>query len=287
MCTESDSSELLTPVNDSVSSLGSQHVLAGETCPNPKTFPFPVSGEVELLHKKFRSLVIDTINAIQLRFELCDLISTLQRFLKNKWYFSPVCTQDEAVDRLGSLQSFDDVVLYLLNQQYCSWFDYELIEDLRNEFLFTKNSSKHDSVLSDYKANFKIYASRRCFTTKNTGQHDKPIKEVEVICKTDLHYDQLSCELIKHLKHFFTNILGASKYSLCFKQAREGCIELIFIAPPYFGKIHQLSKYQKSQLKAHGFLKVIIMEQNLLEVDSEVRLRDTGKRVLKFSCSFN
>ncbi|XP_064398622.1 uncharacterized protein LOC135345186 isoform X4 [Halichondria panicea] len=232
---------------------------------------------LEQMYQKFRALVIDTIKEIQRRFEVCDLIITLQDFLKKKWYFS---TQAIAVDCLDSLQTFDDVEHYLLNHYCCSWFDYELIEDLRNEFLFTKNSSKHDSVLSDYEENFKMYVSRRRFifdTTKNTGQHDNPIKEVEVNCKTDLQYNQLSYEVIQHLKHFFTNILGASKYNLCFKRAREGCTELIFGAPPYFGEIHQLSQYQKSQLKAHGFLKVTIMEQTLFEVDpEEVGLKDSG-----------
>ncbi len=303
----SDSSESFTSsvhTTDSVSSLGLQQVprlqfecgcgqctvygfISGETCPNPKAFPFPkleIYGipsddidyiEMELLHqstklhRSFCELVLDTFSEM-LERSVDKVIVYLKLILKRKWYFPS--TSSQVVDCLDDLESFDDIGVHLTKQQYCSWFDYELIEHLRNKYLFTTIIS-NDSVLDDYKAKFKTYVSQRCFIFL----HDEgpwPKHQVKVKCKVDLQYDQLSHTVIKHLKYVFAKILGSPNYHLCFKQAREGCTELVFGAPPYFGEISQLSKYQKSQLKAHGFLKVTIREQNLLEVDSEeVRLK--------------
>ncbi len=220
--------------------------------------------------------MLDTFSEMQERsVNTQKLIVYLKLILKPKWYFPS--TSSLAVDCLGDLERFDDIGVHLTKQQYCSWFDYELIEHLRNKYLFTSMTSS-DSVLDDYKAKFKSYVSHRCFVFLY-DEGPWPKHQVKVKCKVDFQYDQLSHTVIKHLKYVFADILGSPNYHLCFKQAREGCTELVFGAPPYFREISQLSKYQKSQLKAHGFLKVIIMEQNLLEVDSEeVRLKDTGER---------
>ena len=309
----SDTNESFTSsdhATESVSSLGSQLVprlqfecgcgqctvygfITGETCPNPKAFPFPkleVYGipsddidyiEMELLHqstklhRSFCELVMDTFNhMLERSVDIQKLIIYLKYILKRKWYFPS--TSSQVSDCLDGLESFDDIGIYLTKQQYCSWFDYELIEHLRTKYLFASS----DSVLDDYKAKFKLYVSQRCFIYL----HDEgpwPKHQVKVKCKLDFKYEQLSHAVIKHLKYVFAKILGSPNYHVCFKQARQGCTELVFGAPPYFREIRQLSKYQKSQLKAHGFLKVIIMEQNLLEVDSEeVRLKDTGMRLL-------
>ena len=309
----SDSSESFTSSIHSVSSLGLQQVprlqfecgcgqctvygfITGETCPNPKAYPFPkleIYGipsddidyiEMELLHQStklhgsFCELVLDTFSELEKSVDIQKLIVYLKILLKPKWYFPS--TSSQVLDCLDDLESFDDIAVYLTKQQYCSWFDYELIEQLRNKYLFPTITSS-DSVLDDYKAKFKTYVSQRCFIFL----HDEgpwPKHQVKVKCKVDSEYDQLSHNVIKHMKYVFAKILGSPNYHLCFKQAREGCTELVFGAPPYFGEISQLSKYQKSQLKAHGFLKVTIREQNLLEFDlEEVRLKDTGKRVLK------
>ena len=309
----SDTNESFTSsdhTTESVSSLGSQLVprlqfecgcgqctvygfITGETCPNPKAFPFPkleIYGipsddidyiEMELLHqskilhRSFCELVMDTFSEMLTKsVDIQKVIVYLKLLLKPKWYLPSSSSQ--VVDCLDDLETFDDIGVHLTKQQYCSSFDYELIEDLRKKYLFASS----DSFLDDYKTKFKVYVSQRCFIY----QHDEgpwPKHQVKVKCKLDLEYNQLSHTVIKHLKYVFANILGSPNYHLCFKQAREGCTELIFGAPPYFGEIHQLSKYQKSQLKAHDFLKVIIMEQNLLEVDSkEVRLNYSGTRLL-------
>ena len=267
--------------------------IIGETCPNPKAFPFPKleiygipSHEIDYieaklyhqstkLHRSFCELVLDTFNEMLERsVDIQKLIVYLKMILKPKWYFPS--TSSQVLDCLNDLESFDDIAVHLTKQQYCSWFDYELIEHLRYKYLFTSS----DSVLDDYKAKFKVYVSHRCFIYLN-DEGPWPKHQVKVKCKLDFPYDQLSQNLLKHLKCVFADILGSPNYHLHFKQAREGCTELVFGAPPYFGEIRQLLKYQKSQLKAHGFLKVTIMEQNLFEVDSEeVKLKDTSERKL-------
>ncbi len=273
--------------------------ITGETCPNRKAFPFPklemygipsddiakiekkLNQQTTNLHRHFCDLVLKTFSEIEKFVDINKLIVYLKMILKRKWYFPS--TSSQIVDCWDDLKSFDDIALYLTKQQYCSWFDYELIEHLRSKYLFTTITSS-DSVLDDYIAKFKSYASQRCFIYL----HDEgpwPKNQVKVQCKVDSEYNQLSKDLISHLKCVFADILGSPNYHLCFKQVREGCTELVFGAPPYFGEISQLSKYQKSQLKAHGFLKVTIMEKDLLDDSEEVKLKESGTKLLV--CLYN
>ncbi len=306
----SDSSELFTSSDHTTDSLGSQQVprlqfecgcgkctvygfITGETtCSNPKAFPFPklavpgiLSDDIGYIEYKleqqstevnrhFSKLVLKTFIEIPKRsVDLHDFIVYLKLILS---------TSSEAEDCLDHLVRFDQIGVYLKTQQYCSWFNYELIEHLRKEYLFT--IPNNDSDLNEYKTKFKTYVSQRCFIyLRDEGPWPK--HQVKVKFKIDSEYDKLSHTVIKRMKGIIVDVLGTPKYHLCFKEAKEGCTELVFGAPPYFGEIHQLSQYQKSQLKAHGFLKVTIMEQTLLEVDpEEVRLKDSGTCVFIAEC---
>ena len=296
----SDTNESFTSSDYTTDSLGLQFecgcgkctvygFITGETtCPNPKAFPFPElavpgipSDDIDYIEYKldqqstevdrhFSKLVLKTFIEIPKRsVDLHDFIVYLKLILS---------TSSEAENCLDHFVRFDQIGVYLKTQQYCSWFNYELIKHLRKEYLFT--IPNNDSDLNEYVDKFKAYVSQRCFIyLRDEGPWPK--HQVKVKCKVDRQYDQLTPNEIKRLKCVFADILGLPNYHLCFKQAREGCTELIFGAPPYFGKICQLSKYHKSQLKAHGFLKVTIMEQDLLEVAAEeVGLKDTSETKL-------
>ena len=155
-----------------------------------------------------------------------------------------------------------DLSEYLIDNYYCSWFDYELIKHLRKHYLFPSLANE-DKALSDYKECLRCYVSHRCFIYfHNTGP--LPKNHIEVVCKIDSSYDKLTRKVIGHIKYVFTKIIGLSKYHLTFIKAIKGCTELTFGAPPYFSEVIKLSKYQVSQFKDHGFIEVTIDGRKLL-----------------------
>ena len=264
--------------------------ISGKVCPNPKVLPFPKfeifqlpPEEIELIeeglrdrtrsiHFKFCSLISNTFKELSKKVKYPELLSFLKLCLT-----SP-CSRS-ATESLDELDNVDNTNLpkYLMDRCYCSWFDYSLIKHLREHFLHP-NQTDDDKALSDYKECLRCYVSQRCFIYfHNTGPLPKDC--IEVICKVDLQYSELSEDKIKKLKLAFTNIIEASKYHLVFMSAKEGCTELTFGAPPYFSEITCLSELQISQLKDLGILKVTINGRKLLQgegsgIDFKYELHD-------------
>ena len=254
--------------------------ISGKICPNPKQLPFPkleVSQippeEIEFIeeelrdrtrsiHFKFCSLVSDTFKELSKNVDHSELMSHLKICLKSNWV-APYAHSALKSLRVLKDVNFSDLPEHLMDMCYCSWFDYGLIKYLRQRYLFPSVADE-DKALNDYKECLRCYVSQRCFIYfHNTGP--LPKKCIEVKCKVDIQYGKLSRRLIKHLKHVFTKVIGASKYHLVFMRAKKGCTELTFGAPLYFDEITKLSKHQVSQLKDHGFIQVTINERNLLQ----------------------
>ena len=255
--------------------------VSGKVCPNPKKLPFPklegpqilpedieylereFSQQSKLMHHKFCRLVIDTFDKIEERsVKVSDVIHYLRLRFKFKWYLQIEILVQQDVDTFENIETFHQLSEYLMDKNYCSWFDYDLIEHIRESYLFPSATSE-DKTLSDYKEHFRSYVSQRCFTyLHDTGP--LPSNQVKIKCKLDCEYNKICQKLIKHLKYVIAKIIGAPAYHLAFKTAKEGCTELIFGAPSYFSEIKRLSKYQISQLKKHGFIDVTISGQNLL-----------------------
>ena len=254
--------------------------ISGKVCPNPKQLPFPklkVSAippeEIEYIEedfcrqsisicRRFYGLVCDTFTELQKRVEDSELISYLRLALKPKWYLQASLSSSKDIDKVENVKPCD-LPEYLIDRNYCSWFDYDLIEDLRQRYLFSKVTDK-DKALSDYKEHLRCYVNQRCFIyLHDTGPWPKT--QVEVKVKLDLEFGKLCQQLIKHLKYAFAKTIGAPTYHLAFKTVQEGCTELIFGGPPYFSEIKMLHKYQIRQLRDHGFFQVTIHGQKLLQ----------------------
>ena len=253
----------------------------GEICPNQKQLPFPKldiqsvipSEEIEYIeeelyhqtrsiYRKFCSLLSDTFKELSKIVNHTELISHLKLVLKLEWNLQCALSVPKNLDMLENI-SLSDLPEHLIDRYYCSWFDYELLEHLRERYLFPSPLNE-DEALNKYKECLKAYVNRRCFIYfHNTGPWPKD--RISVKCKVDLLYDQLCQMLIKHLKFVLAKIIGAPTYHLAFMKAEEGCTELTFVAPPYFSEITRLSKYQVSQFKAHGFITVTISGKNLLQ----------------------
>ena len=253
--------------------------ICGKICHNQKELPFPKleasqvsSDDIEFIeeeliertrsiYRDFCTLLFDTFKDLEGNTKITELTSFLKAVLKPDWNSQYGRSASKSMDIFETIK-FSDLPEYLIDNYYCSWFDYDLIKRLRKRYLFP-SAADEDQALSHYKECLRCYVSQRCFVHIDAVPLLK--NRTEVKCKIDSQYDKLSRKLIKHLKHVFTKIIGASKYSLVFIKAKRGCTELTFGAPPYFSEISKLSKYQLSHLKAHGFIQVTINGRILLQ----------------------
>ena len=267
--------------------------VSGTQCPNPKQLPFPKLGlsgvlsdfmtdidifeqslfeQSKQMHIMFVRLLQDTVRGLEEKLiDLAKVKKYLRLLFQPQWYFPKVYSK-EITGTLEAADNLHELCCYL-QSNYCSWFNYDLVKDLREKFLFHHTK---DQLLADYEDIYEQYVYRRCFLyLDDVGP--SPSNQVEVVCKVDVEFGIISYDLIKHLKLKFTKIIGVSKYHLTFKQVRTGCTELCFRAPKYIQNLKCLSNYQKRKLREHDFLEIKIAHQCLFRDDS--RLEDTGIRI--------
>lgn len=269
----------------------------GKVCPNQRQLPFPKLGFSEVLtediisdidlfehtlrersrdmHVKFVSVMFKTTKELSNReIDLDEVKYYLELLLEPKGLFSLQYKTDEVKGSLYATQTFQELILYL-HKHFCSWFNYEPIKYLRREFL---HKFSEDELIDDYERHFEQYVSQRCFLFLDDIDPAPP-NHVDVVCKVDTEFTQMSYELIGHLKFEFTKIIGLSKHALTFKGAREGCTELIFRAPPYTQQLESLVTYQINRLRAHEFIQVKIAGQCIFRDESI-----SGELSFKFYC---
>ena len=254
--------------------------ISGKICPNPMEVPFPkfevseippeeieyieeeLRDQTKSIYREFCALASDTFKALREQVDYSELISYLKLVSSPRWDLQYALAASKSEDTFECVKP-SNLLEHVIDKNYCSWFDYDLIQHLRERYLFPSVNDE-DKALNDYKEHFKHYVNRRCFLyLHNSGPRSK--NQVVVKCKLDFEYRTLSQKVIKHLKYVFAKTIGAPAYHLAFKTAQEGCTELTFGAPPYFNYITQLSNYQISQLKVHGFVKIAVADRNLLQ----------------------
>ena len=259
---------------------------SGKKCPNQKQLPFPKLGFSEIqsdavvfdidifeqtllkqsreMHSQFTDIMFDTsktLNQREVDFE--DVKHYLELLFEPDWHFVSKhgVAPSEVLINLCAVENFRQLTSYL-QKNYCSWYNYELIKRLRKKFLF---KFTEDELMTEYEHLFEEYVRRRCYLfLDDVGPNST--NRIEVMCKVDIQFTEISQDLIGHLKLEFSTIIGISKYHLTFKEAREGCTELLFRAPTFIKKLTKLSAYQVEKLKAHDFLEVRIDNQEIYQM---------------------
>ena len=162
----------------------------------------------------------------------------------------------------------------LLANNYCSWFNYSIIQRLREQFLF--DLPEKDKSLVEYTKQYNQYTKRRCFLhLEDVDSHPKEVQTVEVICKidnvdfetvTDVEIDGIKLAFIECLQ-----MMDLSQYHLTLKHVEDGCIILVIRAPACLRCITALTPLQVTQLRTnkYKFVRVQIGDTMLL---SEVML---------------
>lgn len=209
--------------------------------------------------KKFHSLL--TV----FRQSLCDCnsdvtVSTLRWYLKQLPAYKPVnevpheqqkSVFEEHMQQIKEAKSIED--LFNVIVEYCSFFNYDLIKCMIEEF----GSAKDKEKLKQYEEEFKQYAKRRvyeCPSNISVGVSQDSCAKLHM--KLDSRYDVYS---LKGLQEFqfstLSDILKVSPHVLLLCKLDKGCIELTFQTPFFVQeKVFPLSTYQENILSEIGIL---------------------------------
>ncbi len=160
----------------------------------------------------------------------------------------PILFRDQKSNLLAC-KDIDDV--WAILKDYCSYFNYDLIELLTVHF----GSNNDKTKFSLYKEDFAAYAKRRVyecpaeFGSFNDG-------DCSIVVKLDTSYDNCTIAQLNIFEKKLCDILKISHYGvlrLC--TVEQGCYELTFQAPSFIKHtVFPLSPQQEDDLKE---LKVI------------------------------
>ena len=168
----------------------------------------------------------------------------------------------QACDSLKEVSTFHELSIYLCSN-YCSWFDYKLIVNMRKEFLF-KDAT--DILAAEYQEKFDA-----CSTPPHQLRHKAvPCSQgdIKAICKVDIDYEKLCIVFVKHVQRGFAETIGFSEHCVRFQEAKDGCTELVFRAPSSIEQVTELSPDQQSKLRDLKIIKIIIGNRCLYRDES-------------------
>ena len=154
-----------------------------------------------------------------------------------------------------------------MQENYCSWYNYELLSALRKRFLFSQ--LEDDKSLVDYELLFKEYVKRRCFLYSDDLGPQPQIETVSVTCKIDVDFAIITDDQIKELRLLFIECLQSllSSYTFTLKHVKKGCTELVFRAPTWIIKyIPTLTPEQAQLLRENKFIEVTVGDRNILSL---------------------
>ena len=216
-----------------------------------------VEKETVKVHAHFSDFVTDTFKELSLCVNFDDL---------KKYTSKLLAIQPSLIDFRPS--DFDELESYLFTN-ICSWFNYELILQLRRRFL--NPNGKNDTVVEKYEALLQNYIKRRCFLyTEDFGPLKTHIKCSVVTCKiVSLEFQKLTDKQIKQKKLLFLQIMESiPSFVATVKQVKEGCVELVLSIPAALMKDVTLTDEKIQQLKKNGFSDVTVDEKSLFKVSA-------------------
>ena len=137
---------------------------------------------------------------------------------------------------------------------YFSFFNYQLIEHIVNEF----GTEDDKANLQKYKEDFNQYAKRKIFECPPEFGHVIDADHADIFVKVDLQYENCTVVQIERFRQKLSGILCVSSQGilrLC--RVDKGCFQLMFQVPTFVQQaIFPLSREQEKALVAMGVIKL-------------------------------
>ena len=199
--------------------------------------------------ESFASLEHDTISMLKEKNipldEVLNYVLTLGPMYNESMYEGkPLLLQER--EKIEMVKDFGS--LFLILKRYYSWFSYGMIEALRKEFLFHKET-EHDEKLNKYKADFKDYCRHRIFECPK-DMFPKPHYEgfVPLILKVEDDFEMYTLKRIENFRLSISEILGFSRHTLQLCNVTDGCVTVVFKIPSWLGDVIIITSEQQQKL---------------------------------------
>ena len=242
-----------------------------------KMFKTALGVETQHMHDAFCILLDDTFKMLENEanldfFEVKQFTrSLLSPALKGK-YHKPIHKKCPTVGCLEKITQYKKLREFL-EDNYCSWFNYKIIEVFRKRYLFGRETK--DTGLLEYQNTFSNYIKRRCFLyVDDFGPRPHDVGMVQVLCKVDIDFEVITDHQIELVKLSFVNCLNyvllesyslqLTEYNVTLERVDNGCTELIFRAPAYLESFTDLTLPQACCLKGKGFIDITVGGKSLL-----------------------
>ena len=218
----------------------------------------------------FVRFVADTFQRLmQSKVHFSDVRQHIKRLVRFGMYVEPVQTPNS---KLTTPCCIKDTTNYeeledILCQNYCSWFNYDVLKEIREKFLF--DDANEDDALKCYEDEFFSYCKRRCFESplKLHPEPDSPHMK-SLVFKIDEHFESCTLEKVDHMTTTVARIVNIPHYAIYVKSVREGCIEVSCYVLPQYAEIHQLDEKQMSELRTHKITSFKIENREILSVST-------------------
>ncbi len=177
------------------------------------------------INSKHKALLLHTTQELKEKVPLDVVKNTVKSLLtprhaKGSLY---TCIYNRGTKgRLRDVGTHDELELYLENN-FCCWFNIELIANLRKVLLKGKHD---DSYICHYKEDVAQYLKRSC--VKHTICDAESGKEyMEIVCRVSTDFTKLNTEQIRIFEHTLRQYITMPD---CSKRVDEDSGELIFTA---------------------------------------------------------
>ena len=159
-----------------------------------------------------------------------------------------------------TLEQLEDVLM-----QYYSWFNFALLKDLRQNFLFPEGT---DDPLQKYETKFFQYCRRRCFESP-LPLHRRPISVnlTSLVFKVDKIFGDYKLIDVQQITEIVADVINSPKHAIYVKSVKDGCVEVSCYILPQF-QLRQLSDLQISQLKENDIFSFKMDDKELMPVSA-------------------
>ena len=253
-------------------------------CPKPtKEFPFldvqGVSFEADMvkfslikqtqdIRKAFADFREDTFKQLSRKCAYSDVRRYVQRLVHPENHEYPYLRDkahrgDKSVKNANDYEQLEDV----LCDNYCSWFNYYILKELRSKFL--TEDSEIDEGLQKYEEKFSSYCNHRCFESPQYF-HPKPVNEEmkTLVFKVEQNFHEFTQNQVHHIKGIVASVINCPRYAVYVKSVQEGCVEVSCYILQQFAVINHLSQDQISTLKDVNIVSLKISDKELIPVSS-------------------
>ena len=224
---------------------------------------YSLSKETEDMKVAFVDLLEDTFQNLKKTVPFDDVRWHVKRLVKTGNYNDSIFCRSSltmsVIENTKDYEQLEDV----LTQNFCSWFNYDIILEIRKKYLF--QDADDDSTLQNYEEKFTFYCKRRCYES-STHFFPKPDADLKsLVFKIDKHFSECKLHQIHKIRYKVASIISCPEYAIYVKSVKEGCIRVSCYILPHFAVSH-LNHEQIKQLKENDIVSFKIEGVELMEV---------------------